>query len=118
MKKVIFLFALVMGLAFTSVAQSEVTTPTAEFSVTIDNSTSRTDLLDLKNELAAYGVVFMYNPSFTPDRKLNGIKVRIIDANEVKHEYALNPMTAEDALVIERKNNDEGQLELFVGEKK
>jgi len=95
-----------------------VSAPTAEFSITIDNTTSRTDLLDLKNEMASYGVEFMYNPSFTQDRKLNGIKVRVIGANQEKVEYALNPMGAEDALVIERKLNDEGNLEIFVGEKK
>lgn len=118
MKKVIFLFTLVFGVAFTNFAQSEVSAPDAEFSITIDNATSRMDLLDLKNEMANYGVEFMYNPSFTPDQKLNGIKVRVIGADQEKIEYALNPMGADDALIIERKLNDDGNLEIYVGEKK
>jgi len=119
MKKVIFLFALILGLATTTYSQSTEPsiTLTNEFSISIDNTTTRNGLLELKTELASYGITFMYSPSFTKERKLNGIKVRLIDENQEKHEYSLNPMGAEDSLILERKNNEEGELIIFVGEK-
>ena len=118
MKKILFLFALLLAVVSTSLAQSSIAeNTTQEFSYIINTETSRMDLVDLRNQMNEYGVTFMYNPSFDQNRKLNGIKVRVFTDADNKIEYALNPMKAGDELIIERKLDTEGNLVLFVGER-
>lgn len=118
MKKVIFLFALVLGLSSMINAQSiDVATEATPFSITIDNETTRMGLVELKTELAEHGITFQYAPSFDQETVLNGIKVRIMTTDGTKMEYSLNPMKTGDVLTMEGIANEQGVIKYFVGEK-
>lgn len=87
---ILVIFAI--GISVNSVAQS------SDVNVQITNETSRADLWDIRNDLAAEGLTFEYHPAFNNERQLTGISIKV--TNNDGQSLSFEDLSLEDGDVV------------------
>lgn len=68
-----------------------------QISVSINSSTTRQELYQIRTDMEAQGVLFNYQPEFNQDRVLVAIKYELRDSSKVLGKYESGPLANPNA---------------------
>jgi hypothetical protein len=103
------LLTFALGLTLDSAAQSQ------DVNVAISNETSREQLWEIRNDLAAEGLNFEYHPLFNNERVLTGITIKVSNNDGQVLSYEDTTLTDGEVIKVIRTTGDNDEVNFCVG---
>jgi len=115
MKKTLLLFAMVCGLGMLNSTQAQDQLDPTNLAITINNTTTRMELWEIRQSLEAVGIEFKYVPEFDAQRKLTGLEVTVTDTDGASANYKTALVSDDQKIEIVRNLDAEGNVNFCVG---